>query len=606
MVGDAELDEGNVWEALAEEAFGRLRNVVWIVDINRQSLDRIVPDARRHQLPALFGSFGWRVIDLRWGRRATAMFEQRGGEALRRRLETMPYGEYQRLIRLPAASVRKALVDPDLDRLLGGVSDEELAAIVSDVGGHDLGAVLDALTEADTVRDRPVVILAHTIKGWGLPFAGDPLNHTALLTAAQIEELRRTLGVKPGDEWAAFPADSAEAAWIRALPPLLSSPRTAAPPEIPEQLDEHYPNETSTQEAFGRVLGALARTPVGDAIVTVSADVAVTTHLAGWINRKGLYFPESRPNFFADVAQAVQWRESPAGQHIELGIAEHNLFLLLGALGLAGELSGRTLLPIGTLYDPFVNRGLDALYHALYAGGRFVVVATPSGITLSPEGGAHQSVVTPSVGVALPGIAYYEPVFAREVEWILLEALRQIARREGESLYLRLSTRPLDQRLAPAQGPDHRADVLQGGYRLVDARSEPDWAAEENVVNLFGSGVMVADAVTAAQELRQHGILASVFAVTSADRLYRGLREPDPHLLRLVGADEENVPLVSVLDGHSHALAFLGSALGVPQTALGVDDFGQSGARRDLYRHYGIDATAITRAARRLLGDATA
>jgi len=262
-------------------------------------------------------------------------------------------------------------------------------------------------------------------------------------------------------------------------------------------------------------------------------------------------------------------------------------------------------LPIGTLYDPFVNRGLDALYHALYAGGRFVVVATPSGVTLSPEGGAHQSVITPSVGVALPGIAYYEPVFGREVEWILLAGLRQIARREGESLYLRLSTRPLDQRMAPAPGADHRADVLRGGYRLVDARPDPGWDAEDSAVNIFAAGVMVADAVAAARQLREHGVFASVFAVTSPDRLYRGLREPDSHLLRLVGADEENVPVVSVLDGHSHALAFLGSALGVPQTALGVDDFGQSGARRDLYRHYGIDATAIARAARRLLGDAT-
>jgi pyruvate dehydrogenase E1 component len=579
---------------------------VWIVDVNRQSLDRIVPDARRHQLPKLFGAFGWHVIDLCWGRRATAMFGRRGGERLRRRLEEMPNGEYQRLLRLPVPAVRKALVDPALDRFLGDVSDEELAAIVSDVGGHDLAAVLDALAEAERERDRPVVILAHTIKGWGLPLAADPLNHTALLTAAQIGEVRMALGVTAGEEWAGFAADSPEAAWVRALPPLFAPPSSAMLPEVPLELEEQYPDETSTQEAFGRALGALARRPAGEAIVTVSADVAVTTHLAGWINRKGLYFPEARPNFFADVAQAVQWRESPEGQHIELGIAEHNLFLLLGALGLTHELSGQTLLPIGTLYDPFVNRGLDALYHALYAGGRFVVVATPSGVTLSPEGGAHQSVVTPSVGVAVPGIAYYEPVFAREVEWILLAGLRAIARRQGESLYLRLSTRPLDQQLAPTPGADYRADVLRGGYRLVDARGEAGWDAEDNAVNIFAAGVMAADAVAAARLLRERGVFASVVAVTSPDRLYRGLREADPHLLRLVGADEENVPVVSVLDGHSHALAFIGSALGVPQMALGVDDFGQSGARQDLYRHYGIDANAIARAARRLLGDATA
>jgi len=372
---------------------------------------------------------------------------------------------------------------------------------------------------------------------------------------------------------------------------------------VPQVLGESYPDECSTQEAFGRVLGGLARLPIADTVVTVSADVAVTTHLAGWINRRGVWFPEAKPNYFADVPQAMQWRESPRGQHVELGIAEHNLFLLLGALGLTRELSGVTLLPIGTLYDPFVTRGLDAFYHALYAGARFVVVATPSGVSLSPEGGAHQSVITPGIGVALPDCAYFEPAFAREVEWILLAALGDIARREGESLYLRLSTRPVDQRLAPPADDALRNDVQAGGYRLLDARGEPGWDAESSAVSIFAMGVMVPEALAAARGLREHGIHASVFVVTSPDRLYRGLNGPRPHLHRLVGADEEGVPIVSVLDGHSHALAFLGSALGVPQAALGVDHFGQSGARADLYRHYGIDASAIARAARMLLGE---
>jgi pyruvate dehydrogenase E1 component len=350
------------------------------------------------------------------------------------------------------------------------------------------------------------------------------------------------------------------------------------------------------------VLGALARTEAARAIVTVSADVAVTTHLAGWINRKGVYFPEARANPFADTAQAMQWRESPAGQHIELGIAEHNLFLLLGALGLARELSGVTLLPIGTLYDPFVPRGLDALSHALYSGARFVVAATPSGVSLAPEGGAHQSVITPGIGVALPGIAFFEPAFAREVEWILLDGLRGLADRTGESLYLRLSTKPVDQSLAPAPGAAYRENVLRGGYRLVDARGEPGWDPEDNAVSIFAAGAMVPEGVEAARRLRATGARASVFVVTSADRLYRGLRAPRPHLEALVSAAEEGVPVVSVLDGHSHALAFLGGALGVPHLALGVDDFGQSGTRAELYRHYGIDAAAIARAASTLLG----
>ena len=608
MVGDAELDEGNVWEALGEGLLAGLDNVLWIVDVNRQSLDRIVPDPRGRQLSALFAAFGWRVIELRYGRRLDAVFARRGGARLRARLDAMPYAEYQSLLRLPPAAIRKALVataggsDDVIERLLAGVDDQELAGLIGDLGGHDLAAILGALEEADADRGRPSVILAHTIKGWGLPFAGDPLNHTALLSRAQIDALRESLGIAPGEEWSSFPPGSAEAALIASRPPPFAPPTpSAAAVEVPGDLDETYPSDSSTQEAFGRVLGALSRRPVADAIVTVSADVAVTTHLAGWINRRGVYAPAARPDFFAELPQAVRWQEGPRGQHLELGIAEHNLFLLLGALGLAHELEGTTLLPIGTLYDPFVTRGLDALYHALYAGGRFIVVATPSGVSLAPEGGAHQSVITPGIGIALPGITYFEPAFAREVEWILLAALRDLAARTGESLYLRLSTRPIDQRLAPATDVAYRARVLRGGYRLFDARRAPGYDPE-SAIHLFAAGVMAAEAMAASQALGDEGVFANVFVVTSPDRLYRGLAGPRSYLEELVAADEEDVPVVSVLDGHPHTLAFIGSALGVTQLPLGVADFGQSGTREDLYRHYGIDAAAIARAAGTLLG----
>ena len=606
MVGDAELDEGNVWEALAEDTVAALGNVLWIVDLNRQSLDRVIPDARRHHLRSLFRASGWHVRELRWGRRLQALFGRRGGEAFRQRMDSMSNAEYQSLLRQPPGALRKTLVspggdlDPALESLLADVTDGELPGLVADVGGHDLAEILDALGEADEPREAPMVILADTIKGWGLPLAADPLNHTALMTPAQLDQLRDSMGIATGQEWAAFEATSDEAAFIRGVPPLFQAPPPRQTVAVPVDLGEDYPDNASTQEAFGRVLGALARLPIGDAIVTVSADVAITTHLAGWINRKGVYAHRERPDFFADTPQAVRWKESPVGQHIELGIAEHNLFLLLGALGLTAELSGTPLLPIGTLYDPFVTRGLDALYHALYSGGRFIVAATPSGVTLSPEGGAHQSVITPGIGLTLPSITFFDPVFAREVEWILLDGLERLLAR-GESLYLRLSTKAIDQRLAPPLGTEHRAAVLRGAYRLVDARGDAGYTLDE-AVHLFAEGVMLPEAVEAARALRQHGIFASVFAVTSPDRLYRGLREPRPYLETLVGADEEGVPIVSALDGHSHTLSFIGSALGVPQLALGVDDFGQSGSRADLYRHYGIDAPAMVRAALTLLG----
>ena len=609
MMGDAELDEGNVWEGLLEEAVRELDNLLWIVDVNRQSLDRVVPDARRAQLRDWFRGAGWHVIELRWGGRLRARFGRPGGERLRARLEGLGAAEYQALLRLPAGAARKAVIatpegetDPAVDRLLADVPDETLGALLADVGGHDLAAILAAYDEAAQPRRGPCVILADTIKGWGYPFAADQMNHGALLTQRQLDELRESLGVDPADEWSGFPAGSAEATLVRGAPAPYAPPAVEPAPEVPDTLEETYPPQSSTQEAFGRVLGRLGRVPLGDRVVTLSADVSVTTHLAGWITRKGVYFPRAKPGFAAEGPAMVQWKESPAGQHIELGIAEHNLFLAMGAFGLAHELSGRTLLPIGTLYDPFVSRGLDALYHALYAGGRFIVAATPSGVSLSPEGGAHQSVITPGIGVALPAITYYEPTFAQEVEWILLDGLRGLLRRgDAESLYLRLSTKPIDQALAPAPSPAYREAVRRGGYRLIDAREQPGYDPEGNAVHIFAAGVMVPEAVAASRALAATGICASVFAVTSPDLLYRGLRATRPYVLDLVSADEEGVPVVSVLDGHSHALAFLGSALGVPQLPLGVDDFGQSGSRGDLYRHYGVDADAIARAAHSLL-----
>jgi pyruvate dehydrogenase E1 component len=597
LVGDAELEEGNVWEGLLEEAVRELDNLLWIVDVNRQSLDRVVPDARRAQLRDWFRGAGWHVIELRWG------------ERLRARLEGLGAAEYQALLRLPAGAARKAVIatadggtDAAVDRLLADVPDETLGALLADVGGHDLAAILAAYDEAAQPRPGPCVILADTIKGWGYPFAADQMNHGTLLSQRQLDELRASLGADPADEWAAFPAGSAEAALVRGAPAPYAPPAVEPAPEVPDTLEETYPPQSSTQEAFGRVLGRLGRVPLGDRVVTFSADVSVTTHLAGWITRKGVYFPRAKPGFAAEGPAMVQWKESPAGQHVELGIAEHNLFLALGAFGLAHELSGRTLLPIGTLYDPFVSRGLDALYHALYAGGRFIVAATPSGVSLSPEGGAHQSVITPGIGVALPAITYHEPTFAQDVEWILLDGLRGLLRRgDAESLYLRLSTKPIDQALAPAPSPAQREAVLRGGYRLIDAREQPGYDPETSAVHIFAAGVMVPEAVAASRALAATGICASVFAVTSPDLLYRGLRAARPYVLDLVSADEEGVPVVSVLDGHSHALAFLGGALGVPQLPLGVDHFGQSGSRGDLYRHYGVDADAIARAAHSLL-----
>lgn len=628
LVGDAELDEGSVWEAWTEEAMADLAGHVVVVDLNRQSLDRVVGDRRSQQLDALFRALGWHVIPLRFGRRLEALFAGPGGGWLRQRFETMGNLEYHALLRLPTDAARAALLagaPAETRAALGALDDAAVAALLPDLGGHDLDAIVAAFAEADGVAGRPVAILARTLKGWRLPFAGDPLNHGAQVTADEIQVLQRQLGIPEGEEFAPFPHDSEEARYIRRVMAAgIGLPRRYAPPSpvpIPDRLELPARPATSTQEAFGDVLAALGRDPALDRLlVTVSPDVATTTHLSGWVNRRGVYATRERDDAFErhGLRSLVRWRESPRGQHIELGIGEASFFILLSVFGLAPELTGRPLLPIGTLYDCFLPRGLDPLLHATYSKARFILVASPSGITLAPEGGAHQSVVTPSLGIEVGNLVAYEPAFAREVEWLVLDALRRIQDRErGRAVYVRLSTKVVDQALLAAAlerlgEAALREQVLRGGYRLVDHRERDGYEPGANVVNLVAVGAMVAEAVAASRLLEADGIYANVLALTSARLAYEGWRalleagmrqasaRPRAWLHRLVPADEVEgeVPVVSVVDGHSHALAWLGTALGVPQVALGVDGFGQSGARDDLYRHYGVDAETIAAAAR--------
>lgn len=629
IMGDAELDEGNMWEAVCEDHMHGLGNLIWIVDLNRQSLDRVIPGIRAGQLEAIFRATGWQVIEVKYGRRLQSMFSRPGGDALRRRIDDMSNEEYQAMIRLSGCECREQILTGTdehgvLKRLLADVTDEGLPALVSDLGGHDLEELLGALRDAGATHDRPTVIFAYTIKGWGLPIAAHPLNHRALLTDEQIEDVRKRLRVPVDDEWARFPAGSPEEEVCRAAAERLDEPPSAhddsvlLPEDVPVSIEHRPVRETSTQDALGRLLFRLAEIPkLGERIVTVAPDVAVSTNLGGWINKVGAYSARVTKEYERSPTE-VRWESSPQGQHIELGISEMNMFLLLGMLGLSKELIGQILLPIGTVYDPFLLRGLDGLIYGLYSESKFIVVGTPSGVSLSPEGGAHQSTVTPGLGIGLPNLISYEPAFAREVEWVLLAALREcLDRAHGRATYLRLSTKPIDQSLLNAAiarlGEEElRRQVLAGGYRLVDSAHEAPESDPAEMVHIAVCGAMVPEAVAAARELHGEGVAANVLAITSADRLYAALaaqrrREPAdaaesvPHVATLIPPAERRAPIVTVMDGMSHTLTFLGSAFGVPVVPLGVDTFGQSGSREDLYRCYGIDKDSIVAAAYRAL-----
>jgi pyruvate dehydrogenase E1 component len=626
LVGDAELDEGNIFEALLEGWKQGLRNCWWIVDYNRQSLDAVVREGLWERYEQLFRNFGWDVVILKYGSLQQAAFKEPGGDKLRAWIDRCPNSLYSALVFAGGKAWRKRLMDEigdqaDVSRLIEKRSDDELAALMNNLGGHDIPAVLDTLHSVK--GDKPTCFICYTIKGFGLPFAGHKDNHSGLMTPAQMDVFRKANNVREGHEWDKFeglPSSPAELeAFLARVPRAQGGERQHKAREVavPEELPVTITPTMSTQAGFGAILNDLGRSDSEFAarVVTASPDVTVSTNLGGWVNRRGLFARETVADTFKSesIPSTFHWEFSPKGQHIELGIAEMNLCILLSALGLSHVINGERLFPVGTLYDPFIARCLDALNYACYQDARFMIVATPSGITLAPEGGAHQSVSEPLIGLAQDGLASFEPAFVDELAAIMAWSFSYIQKDGGEvsernwlrdetggSVYLRLSTRPVEQLKREMTG-ELRQQIVDGAYWL--RKPGPNC----QVVVAY-TGAVAPEAIEAvglmAEDRRDVGLLA----VTSADRLNagwtaaqrareRGLVHARSHIERLLANVPPHCGLVTVLDGHPATLAWLGSVNGHRVRGLGVEHFGQTGSLADLYRHYGIDANAIVAAA---------
>ncbi|MCV7177065.1 transketolase-like TK C-terminal-containing protein [Mycolicibacterium sphagni] len=608
LVGDAELDEGAVWEALLDPAVSDLGEVVWIVDLNRQSLDRVVPNLAAERLQKMFDAAGWQVITVKFGRLLDALFEQPGGSALRSRIVAMSNPEYQRLLRCSAAELRHRLPGDGSDAaqisaLIADLDDSTVTAAIRNLGGHDLAALAEAYRQIDDTR--PTAIIAYTIKGYGLPTEGHPQNHSALLSVEEYLQLASRLGMDPQHPWCLFDADTDEGTLIAQTAARLRRDPVVSvgPPAVPTDFARTPKGTSTTQAALGRALLDLSResADVACRVVTVSPDVSSTTNLGGWVNKVGVWSIDERPDWFADDAETIMhWTERPSGQHVELGIAETNLVGLIGELGATWSRWGQPLFPIGVLYDPFVERALEPWSFGIYAGGQSILVGTPSGVTLAGEGGAHQSIKTPSIGIEQPGCVAYEPAFAIDVEWTLLAALARLGRPDGCSAYLRLSTRPVDQGLAavptdPAARERRRRQVVAGGYPLV---RRPD-----AVVTIAAMGALMPEALAAAERLHSGGVAADVLCITSPGLLFTawqarmGRCAGDSWILDQLLPAQRAAPMVTVLDGHPHTLAFLASINRVRCTTLGVSRFGQVGDLDAVYRYHGIDTDSIVAAA---------
>ncbi len=626
IAGDAELDEGNIYEALLEGWKHDVRNVWWIIDYNRQSLDSVVPDRLFGRIEGLFRDMGWNVVTMKYGRRLQAAFERPGGEALRHWIDDCPNSLYSALTFQGGAAWRQTLL-ADLGRssefraIIDPLTDDELAALMNNLGGHDIEYLIEHLRAADAEGDQPTCFIAYTVKGMGLPFAGHKDNHSGLMTAEQMDFFRTAMNIRPGHEWDPFEGLDATpdeiAAFLETVPfatPLtpegraLTAPIVAVPPVLP--MPKLAGRKMSTQSGFGDILAEIGRgqgelKDLADRIVTTSPDVTVSTNLGPWVNRRGVFDRHTRNDVFRDakLASAQRWGMTPEGQHIELGIAEQNLFLLLGAAGLAPALHGARLLPIGTVYDPFVNRGLDALIYACYQDSRFLLVSTPSGLSLAPEGGQHQSVNTPLIGMSADRLASYEPSHVDELAILLRFAFHHMQQPDGSAVWLRLSTRQLDQN---PRELDPQA-VISGAHWVVP----PSPGAR---IALAYQGPVAPEAEQAFAELAAEEPGAGLLAITSPDRLHadwsaagrarrRGELGVMSHVETILAPLAPDAALVTILDGHPAAHSWLGAVRGQRVVALGPDRFGQSGDIPDLYREYGLDVDAILDAcAQALLG----
>ena len=605
LVGDAELDEGNVYECLQEGWKHNLRNVWWIIDYNRQSLDGVVHEGLSDRISAVFGAFGWNLVVLKYGKLQQEAFKEPGGEKLKQWIDDCPNQLYSALMFEGGASFKDRLLDDIGDQgivasLINKRSDDEMLDLMANLGGHCVVTLSEAF--GSIKDDKPTAFIAYTIKGWGTPLAGHKDNHSGLMTKLQMETFKSKLGIVSGSEWNSF-ADEKENIELdlrlKNLPFQAAKHRKFKSKNI--TIDEIVfikEIKTSTQNAFGKILDQYAKnnSEFSNRIITTSPDVSVSTNLGSWVNRTGLFSRDDSSDTFRDrkIPSAQKWIFSPNGQHIELGIAEMNLFLLLGAAGLSHELFGERLFPIGTVYDPFIARGLDAMNYACYQDARFMIVGTPSGISLAPEGGAHQSIGTPLIGISQPGLLSFEPAFADELAVIMHYGFNYMQNDDGGSIYLRLSTRVIDQPVRTIN-KELQNNIIKGAYWLKEPGPNPE-------IILVFQGVVAHDVIQSAGFLGDKYKDIGVLAITSSDCLFHEWKQKSlsynndiekSHLEHLLKKVPQSAKVITILDGHPLTLAWIGGIYGHKIVPLGVDQFGQTGTINDLYSEFKIDTESI-------------
>ena len=723
LSGDSEFREGSMFEAIPDFAERQIGNLTWILDYNRQSLDghritnkKIMNGTDDHRIERTMLANGWEVIQVRHGSKRRELFKRPGGEAFQNFLENeLEDFEFQALLLVKDMKTLKkgiAKEHPDMKKFIDAVSDDDLYLALRDLGGHDMIALADAMMESKKSKTRPTLIIAHTLKGWGLRMAAAPGNHSALLNEDELEELRKAQGITGDTLFARFADSSPEGKFcvergeklhqdIKAQYALKEKntnfflKQMQANGEIPGTLEistkmASYPH---TQWMLGQLTAKLTRianTPLdekkltqgqkaltkneaawkipGELMISMAPDVGTSTNLNPAMDGK-IFGAQAVIDYEADLG--VKDLKTPdlvpgeevSDRYLRFEIAEGNVMSCMGSFGKLRDTLGIPIMPLMTVYDFFVKRALDQYFYNLYWKSSFILVGTPSGVTLSPEGAQHGW----KSDIQIPNQITWEPFFCQELDWILCDAIRRHALNDNEGrngVLIRGVTRGIEQKdlmtflrkqarfkenlstplcrnefplenatdetqvatLAEEQMLETiRQEVLAGAYYLIDYRGYAGYEPGDNVVNIFSMGSPTTEALKASEALLSKGIYANVIVVTSSDLTcglqahendYRWIREGlginstlHVHTTEQLNGHEfvtvagRRVPIVSVHDGEAGLLDNLGSIVGVRHESLAVRHHSKCGRPKDIYAYHGIDAEAVVEACGKVLAE---
>lgn len=723
LMGDSEYREGSLQEALPDFAERELGNLTWIVDYNRQSLDghritnkEIMNGTDNERIARTAEASGWDVIQVRHGKKRLAVFAKEGGKELQEYFETqLEDFELQTFLRAEdMKAVRKKMLEENknLKTILDSISDEELKTAITDLGGHDLEEIISALIKSKEDPRRPCLVIIHTLKGWGLESAAEQANHNTMVGKAEVNAIRELHNIPENDLFQKFAADSKEAKFLKARGDELYDDiqvqnglkqeninyfrnKMQEFGEIPDELDINlklvtYPH---TQWMLGQLTSKLNRIanttlnekelkekqkPLTDIekkwkaaaemIVSMAPDVGTSTNLNPSMDGQ-IYDPEvvedyeSEFNLKDTKSPDLIPSEEKAHKFIRFEIEEQNAMSCVGSYGIIREVLGIPILPLMTVYDFFVKRALDQHFYNLYWKSSFILVGTPAGVTLSPEGAQHGW----KSDIQIPNQITWEPYFCQELDWIMSDAIKRHVCFDNEGrtgVHIRNVTRGADQKeflkrlmrqtrfKASSNGElamegfelgsatlessvatiseaeimtSIKHDVLNGAYYLVDYKGYAGYEPGDNVVNIFAMGATVTEALKASDLLLARGIYANVIVVTSSDLLVGNLAHNNEYFhlkhglnidtnLHLVPSDTQStaelvsiagrkIPAVSVHDGEPGLLDNIGSVLGVRHETLAVRKHSKCGRPQDIYAFHNIDENAIVDSVGKVLSE---